>query len=323
MTILKQKDFTNNKDPRRAAGDQQEKDVAFYLRRAFKDDENFLILNDYHFSFNGETAQIDHLVVHRTGFIIIESKSIYGEVKVNELGEWSRSYKGVWSGMSSPLIQAELQQDLLKQFLSDNVEQFLGKLFGVQMQVGGRDWSVLCTVSNNCILHRNEMPKAINKQIVKSESIAEEVRRLGSTSKVAAAWASKPYFSDEELKNIGEFLLDATLVHAVEEKTAEYEQTKAPKGEPDTKEKAAPQPMTQEDGVIGLVCKNCGETKNLTAMYGKYGYYVQCGQCNTNTSMKTPCPSCGQTKTRIRKRSQQYWLSCECSLNRLLFVSDV
>lgn len=110
MTILKQKDFTEHTNPRLAAGEQQEKDVAFYLRRAFKDDENILVLNDYRFTFNDEIAQIDHLVVHRAGFIIIESKSIYGEVKVNGHGEWSRSYKGNWSGMPSPIIQAELQK---------------------------------------------------------------------------------------------------------------------------------------------------------------------------------------------------------------------
>ncbi|NHI02261.1 nuclease-related domain-containing protein [Oceanimonas sp. MB9] len=134
MTILKNKESVSSADPRRVAGDRQELDVAFYLRRAFKDDENILVLNDYRFSHLGETAQIDHLIVHRAGFIIVESKSIYGEVKLNSQGEWSRSNKGRWSGMPSPIIQAELQRDLLKAFLGAHVEQFLGTLLGVQMQ---------------------------------------------------------------------------------------------------------------------------------------------------------------------------------------------
>lgn len=158
MTILKTKDFLESTTVRQAAGDRQEKDVAFYLRRAFKDDQNILILNDYRFVHNDETAQIDHLIVHRSGFIVIESKSIHGEVRVNTEGEWSRSYKGQWSGMASPIRQAELQMELLRDFLSDNVEAFLGKLFGLQIQVRHREWTVLspaavyCTVKG-CLVH--------------------------------------------------------------------------------------------------------------------------------------------------------------------------
>jgi len=70
--------------------------------------------------------------------------------------------------------------------------------------------------------------------------------------------------------------------------------------------------------MIGLACKKCGSEQNLTAMYGQYGYYVKCGQCGTNTSMKTACPECNSSKTRVRKRGDEYWLQCECkALNKL------
>ncbi|MFC2991390.1 nuclease-related domain-containing protein [Halomonas tibetensis] len=86
----------------------------------------------------GERAQIDHLVIHPYGFIIIESKSIVGEVQVNAEDEWSRSYKGNWSGIASPIRQAELQQEVLKALLRNHVEKLLGKLLGIQTQIGGR-----------------------------------------------------------------------------------------------------------------------------------------------------------------------------------------
>ncbi len=179
MTILKYKEPSKSADARQDAGDRQEQDVAFYLRRAFKDDENILVLNDYRFTHNGETAQIDHLIVHRTGFLVIESKSIYGEVKVNAQGEWARSYKGQWVGMPSPIRQAVLQMELLRDFLGANVEHFLGKMLlgRVQQKVRFREWNVLCTVSSSCILHRKGMPSDLSKKVIKSEFIAEELRR--------------------------------------------------------------------------------------------------------------------------------------------------
>ena len=114
--ILKDKELQNVKAPNAIAGQKQEQDIAFFLRREFKDHPQVFIINDYKFSFNDETAQIDHLIIYPYGFLIVESKSISGEVKVNELGEWSRSFKSKWSGMPSPIKQAELQQKLLRSF---------------------------------------------------------------------------------------------------------------------------------------------------------------------------------------------------------------
>ncbi len=340
MTILKYKEPSTATGPRQAAGERQEQNVAFYLRRAFKDDENILVLNDYRFTHNGETAQIDHLIVHRAGFIIIESKSIYGEVKVNDQGEWSRSYKGQWSGMLSPIRQAELQMELLKAFLSANVEHFLGKLLGLQMQVGGREWRVLCTVSSSCILHRKGMPSALSKLVVKSEFIAGEVQKLGGYSNFGLL-KGKAYFSLDEMGRIGAFLLQhyqprtepsSLIDSAVEESAPVQGSVSVTSAAPQKSESIVSSAEIKEipavycsgtpTDTIGLTCKKCGSAHNLTAMYGQYGYYVKCGHCGTNTSMKTACPECNSTKTRVRKRGNEYWLQCECSALRKLYQQE-
>jgi hypothetical protein len=342
MTILKTKDFLESTTVRQAAGDRQEKDVAFYLRRAFKDDPNILVLNDYRFTHNGEAAQIDHLIVHRAGFIVIESKSIYGEVKVNAQGEWSRSYKGQWSGMPSPIRQAELQMELLRDFLGANVEHFLGKMLlgRVQQKVRFREWDVLCTVSSSCILHREGMPAALSKQVVKSEFIADEVQKIGGYSRLSSTFSGKPVFSPEEMDSIGTFLLShyqprtastprdecqAPVLTQVPE-PVKVAETVVPvvlsQAEPQAsiaQVNEAAEPYDAEADLIGLVCKKCGTQHNLTAMYGKYSYYVKCGQCGTNTSMKTACPECNSSKTRVRKRKDEYWLQCECKALRKLY----
>jgi len=59
--ILKDKTLQNAVHPTAKAGQKQEQDVAFFLRRAFKDHEQVFVLNDFKFTFNDETAQIDHL----------------------------------------------------------------------------------------------------------------------------------------------------------------------------------------------------------------------------------------------------------------------
>ena len=111
--IIKNKETTSSKHVRQIAGEKQEQDVAFFLRRAYKDDPKVYVFNDLRFEYNDEVAQIDHLILYPYGFVLIESKSITGEVKVNKEQEWTRSYNKQWSGMRSPIKQVELQEKLL------------------------------------------------------------------------------------------------------------------------------------------------------------------------------------------------------------------
>lgn len=230
--------------------------------------------------------------------------------------------------------------ELLKAFLSANVEHFLGKLLGLQMQVGGREWRVLCTVSSSCILHRKGMPSALSKLVVKSEFIAGEVQKLGGYSNFGLL-KGKAYFSLDEMGRIGAFLLQhyqprtepsSLIDSAVEESAPVQGSVSVTSAAPQKSESIVSSAEIKEipavycsgtpTDTIGLTCKKCGSAHNLTAMYGQYGYYVKCGHCGTNTSMKTACPECNSTKTRVRKRGNEYWLQCECSALRKLYQQE-
>lgn len=335
--ILKEKGESVGQDERSKAGYQQEQDVAFYLRREFGDEPSVLIINDLRVEYNGERAQIDHLVVHPYGLVVIESKSVYGEVKVNSHGEWSRSYRGEWYGIPSPVRQAELQEALLKSLLRDNVDKFLRRVLGVQTQIGGRDWRTLCAVSSSAILHRDEMPRAIADQVVKSEFLAEKVRGLLG-SRVKGLISSKPRFNQKEIEGIGEFLIkchlgDAQTSFSIAE-PAPHPQTTPVQAKPNPKAQPQQSPIRSQSEpapraisnsmpwnpaqkipssttALAFVCKKCGETSELYGQYGKFGYYVRCGPCGTNTSMKTDCPSCQSRQVRIRKSGPVYTSNCQ------------
>ena len=341
--ILKDKEGPVGQDERSKAGYKQEQNVAFYLRREFGDDPSVLIINDLRVEYNGERAQIDHLVVHPYGLVVIESKSVCGEVKVNGRGEWSRSYRGEWYGMPSPVRQAELQEALLKDLLRDNVEKFLGRLLGIQTQIGGRDWRTLCAVSSSAILHRDEMPQEIADQVVKSEFVAQRVLDLVG-SRMKGLVTAKPRFSQKEIEGIGEFLIKCHLGNTptsssisepaplpqatpVQGKPIQPQQTLIrTQSEPspnvslnplpgDPKQKTSPQTPP-----FSFACKKCGETKNLHGQYGKFGYYVRCGLCDTNTSMKMDCPSCQSRQVRIRKSGHVYTSNCQnCAQEWVVF----
>lgn len=320
MPIVTSKQNKNLTDIRQVAGDKQERDVAFYLKRAFKDRDDIYVFNDYAFSYKDENAQIDHLIVHKYGFMILESKSIYGEVKVNKTGEWSRSYKGQWSGIASPIKQAELQQILLKQMLMDNTDKFLGKKLGMQQGVRYRKWDSLCVVSNSCILHRDNIPADINDRIIKSEAVAETVEKVSGKGLLKAFLDTAPAFSNEELEHIVGYLLKqgAPIAEELSEGASVVEETN-PTASTETIDQA---PVVESTAPNHLTCKKCGETNQLQGCYGKYGYYVKCDACGTNTSMRVPCIRCGGTDVKITKKKLEYWMNCGCSEPYLLFRQE-
>ncbi len=59
-----------------------------------------------------------------------------------------------------------------------------------------------------------------------------------------------------------------------------------------------------------LQCKSCGEKSDYSAQYGRYGYFIKCNKCETNTAMKIPCVSCGSKNTKVSKKKETYTLSC-------------
>ena len=107
--IVKEKLATPPTDKFGKAGYEAEKQMAFYLRRAFADQRDVFVFNDIKLQRNGETAQIDHLVLHPFGFYLVESKSVTGSITVNAQGEYTRQYGKKVSGMKSPVTQVKIR----------------------------------------------------------------------------------------------------------------------------------------------------------------------------------------------------------------------
>jgi len=342
--IIKDKVTKSGRSAKEKAGIKQELDVAFYLRRAFKEHDQVFIFNDLKVSHEQETAQIDHLVLYPYGFILIESKSITGEVKVNAQEEWTRSYHGKWQGMPSPIKQVELQQQLFREVLFQHKAEMLGKVLGLRQEgFGGRCWNNICAVSSNAIIHRDNMPNKISKQLVKSEFLVEKLNSImklrNSVLRAINIIDSRPNFSQSEMDIICRFILSQDVVQQPNKNitpTLHNINVTADKTSPSAdslilnKEAVWKAPIDIEESKIAvapplktlqLTCKKCGLGPKLTASYGKYGYYTVCDNCNSNTSMKQSCPSCKSKKTKVSKKRESYTLNCpECEVATALAI---
>lgn len=323
--IIKNKDPISSTGRRQVAGDKQEQDVAFYLRREFKDTVNVFVFNDLRIKHNDEVAQIDHLILYEYGFILIESKSITGEVRVNSDEEWSRSYNDKWSGMPSPIQQIGLQEKLLRDLLYENREELLDKiLFGtLQTTFGGRCWDQFCAISSNSIIQRDNMPEGVSSKLVKSEFLVKKIIDIipNTINRGIFKLNNHPWFSPEEMKKICNFLLsEHQPVHSIKvNKTNDISPTTNTMNESETN--SIIEKVILKSGTAKLSCKSCNTSVDLQGAWGKFGYYVKCGSCGTNTAMKQNCSNCSSNNTKVSKKKDIYNLTCkDCGETREVFI---
>ena len=294
---------------RQEAGLRHERDVDFHLRRSLSDEKDVYIFHDVKLEYEGDVAQIDHLVLHKHGFVLIESKSVYGEVSVNANQEWSRSFKDQWYGIPSPVAQAEAQKDILKKVLRANADSLMGKLLGLRKGFGGRKYDILVAISSTAIIHRENMPPEVDRVTFKSEFLASKVKELIAGYR---GWSTKKeaWFSDYELTQISQFLEKHQQINTSEPEAVPTTRATRPIQETTLRPPLQKPEISAQDSTWLITCKHCHNREDLVGKYGKWGYYVSCPRCKKNTPMKSNCLQCQGSDTKVQKSKNCYTLNC-------------
>ena len=327
--IKKEKAGDAPRDPMGKAGFEAEKQMAFYLRRAFAEDKDIHVFNDVRFERNGEVAQIDHLVLHRFGFVLVESKSVSEKMEVSPQLEFVRVTSRRREGMPSPIQQVKQQAKLLRQLLNDHKEDLRKKaMFGyVQCDFNADRFKCLVAISDNGEIIRIDCnPDELVKADVVTDRIRSYIGNHQSTVGLAGfvrfvqakgAQAQKLVddklnpFSDEEMASISEFLFD----HMTNRSTCHSSDISL----------AGPVQISTavnlEDGSNSRVCSKC-QSSSLRIHHGKYGYYFKCLDCSGNTNIKVKCGQCGEA-AKIRKKGLEFYRVCDaCSHEDLYFTNS-
>jgi Nuclease-related domain len=299
------------------AGRKAEEQMAFYLRRFFGSSADVDVLNYLRIDLNGEVAQIDHLVLHPFGLLIVESKSVSNGVKIADDGQWMQYFNGRPSGMKSPITQAQLQGMLLKELLERTVKQ-KGFFDNVRLDVlvaisdsGTITWPKSGALPEVC--KADQVPDRINNHIEQSRKLRKEPDILTGEHRRAIA-----DFLLEAHKPLERSATHATPQHRVEEPRPEY------KVSPTSPIKKAPDINFGREAKVAMkpalfpskVCKHC-QSNHLEAKYGQYGYYFFCRDCSKNTKIAFACVACGG-EGKVRKQANNFFAECKvCSASNL------
>ena len=348
MTEKPYKQPATLKNPLLRAGAEAERQMAHYLHRRFHGDPETHLLHGLRLEDPKQpeqdgspgVCQIDHLIVHRRGMFIIESKSVSEEVRVRPDAtggdEWSRVYQGRETGMASPIRQAARQSEFLRTFL----ERHRGELLAGQSMVlrtlanllTGKDHGgfedtpiqIVIAVSDRGRIQRldgwKEPQEPFPVFVTKADLVPDKIEQeLGNHRSGAKTWGKSQAeyglwdIEEDGARAVAEFL----AARHVERLGAAP--TRMNRAAPVRDRPPSPVKSTTGASTGQAVCRHC-RAKELTAKWGKFGYYWRCGSCGKNTSMPKVCPRC-RAEGRVRKQGRTYFRDCKkCDTSRVIWI---
>lgn len=99
-------------------GRSGERNAAYYIDSALKESANLAVIHDLRLEWEGESAQIDHLVISRgLIFYLLETKNFSGNLSINEHGEFTVFYGNIPQGIPSPIEQSKRHEKILAKWL--------------------------------------------------------------------------------------------------------------------------------------------------------------------------------------------------------------
>jgi hypothetical protein len=321
--IIKQIDPKSTTNKLLAAGVKAEKQMAFYLKRAYESSEEFCVINDLRLQMNDDIAQIDHLILHKYGFVIVESKSVSSKVSINEHDEWARHYGSKMTGMPSPVNQAKRQADFLKNFLMSAPVELLKKRKMFKVSFADFKYDTLVAVSDEGIIERHS--KSNGDGIHKADQITSVIDLLHSSylNKMLSLSLKVNYeYGPETRQRIWEYLLKS---HTPKGNSLPENEVSEPKREEEKSPEASEltskeEPKEQVSEVLEQLCSKCS-SNDVNVAYGKFGYYFKCSSCDGNTAIKKTCKT-KECKPKVRKEKLNFYKECSvCESSELFFVN--
>lgn len=339
---------------RREAGHAAERQMAHYLHRDFAKDPHLFVLNNLRIvdpdqpELDGTpgVCQIDHLVMHRWGVFIVESKSVTDEVSIRPDGhggdEWTRRFRGRDEGFESPIQQARRQGEFLRGLLNHHRESLRSRapvgLRQVSKVLRGSEHGgyrtmpiqVLVAISDSGKIRRvnrwREAADPFCDFVVKADQVCDNIRAEFRRHKPAANPLKTPsdqyglwQMSEDDLLRTAEFLV------------ARHEAPLAPPAvvAPPSNSANTHTPATQSSSPpASPQCKAC-ESADLDAMSGKYGYYWKCRACKVNTTMPLTCSVCGAknlgaSTVSIAQEGNAYYRKCSaCGIDEKVWTQPI
>lgn len=155
-----------------------EKQIAYELKNSGMD---MLVMHDLFLEKNGLSAQIDFLVMTRKHVFIIECKNLYGNIEIDDKGNFIRHighgkfYRK--EGFVSPVSQNERHLNVIKEIRKEYKTNFYTQ--GVFEKFFPKIYRSIVVLANpKTILNDKNAPESVRKIVIRADQLVSYIKRI-------------------------------------------------------------------------------------------------------------------------------------------------
>jgi len=183
-------------------GEIGENNVAFELKNSGMD---MYILRDIYLEHGELSAQIDYLIITRKHVYIIECKNLIGNIEIDNMGNFIRSYeygnRKIKEGFYSPITQNERHLLVIKNLRGENRKNFITKKW-FENSFSNTYKSIVVLANPKTILNAKYAKKEVKQKVIRLDQLIAHIKRIDE--------AEKDYsFKTDEMLALAQFFLEA------------------------------------------------------------------------------------------------------------------
>lgn len=181
-------------------GQVGERNIAFELKNS---GIPMVVIHDLHLQHGNLTAQIDYVVVTRKMIFLIECKNLYGNIEIDNQGNFVRSYawngRTVKEGIYSPITQNQRHFEIMKQLYRASRKNSLSKVFSDKV-FDDFYRSIVVLANPKTILNAKYAKKEVKEQVIRADQLITHIKNQNKQSKELAS-------SDKMMRECAERIL--------------------------------------------------------------------------------------------------------------------
>lgn len=211
------------------------------------------VLHDLYLEYEGLSAQIDYLIITKRRQFVVECKNLYGNITINNVGDFIRIIGNRKEGIYSPVTQSKRHLELIKQIRGAEKGNALTKsLFERHFYENYR--SVVVLANPKTILNAKYATKEIKSQVIRADQLIEYIRKVNKERDATDS-------SENDMEQLANYFLSKHRVCKTDY-LEKYHSLMQPEQEKSAEVDVPQQPLTdisnkQEDDVMPK-CPKCG-----------------------------------------------------------------
>lgn len=181
-------------------GEVGEQNIAFELKNAGMP---MYIIHDLRLEFEELSAQIDYVVVTRKLIFFIECKNLYGNIDIDNQGNFVRNYpwngRTVKEGIYSPITQNQRHLEVYKQLCRSNKKSLIMRI-GFDKCFDKFHKSIVVLANPKTVLNAKYANKEVKGKVIRADQLIAYIKNAEKQSKELAS-------SEKGMKELAEGIL--------------------------------------------------------------------------------------------------------------------